>query len=363
MPKNFHLHLKGTVGYWNFSTDQVSYVLDKHPGEEVNVLIDSRGGDVASALSISSLFKNHGNVHCHYMGMNASAATFASMGAKRVTMDANALYLIHKCSNFVLEWDYMNADELERHIQELQNMKDDQEKINSVMVAMYCRKCAPKGKTKEDIMELISRNDGRGVWLTAKDALEWGFVDEITDDDDTEPIKLTSAMVASLTEEGIPMPPSQYVKKGTVLDRFFQFLSSPFTHDTQRDEQPASDDNSNSSPSTTMAKTFAKIAALLGCAMAFADEKYSLTDEQAQKLEDGIAERDARIDELTSSIAEKDKTITDLNEKVTDLKQKPADDTLDVQHNAAGGDAEDEDKKPFESRNKNIDYLLGRIGR
>ena len=97
MPKNYKLFLKGTVGYWNFNADFVNYVLDKHKDEQVNVLIDSLGGDVSTALSISSLFNLHGNVHCHYVGMNASAATIASMGANHISIDADALYLVHKC--------------------------------------------------------------------------------------------------------------------------------------------------------------------------------------------------------------------------------------------------------------------------
>ena len=123
MPKNYKLFLKGTVGYWNFNADFVNYVLDKHKDEQVNVLIDSLGGDVSTALSISSLFNLHGNVHCHYVGMNASAATIASMGAKHISIDADALYLVHKCMSLVFEWDYMNADELEAHIKELEKTK------------------------------------------------------------------------------------------------------------------------------------------------------------------------------------------------------------------------------------------------
>lgn len=88
MPKNYNLFLKGSVGYWDFNADMVSYVLDKHKESEVRVLINSHGGDVATALSISSLFSIHGNVHCHYVGMNASAATIAAMGAKHISIDA-----------------------------------------------------------------------------------------------------------------------------------------------------------------------------------------------------------------------------------------------------------------------------------
>lgn len=82
----YNLHLKGYVGGWDFDSDYVDFVLNKNTDKEVAVLIDSLGGQLNTALSISSAFRRHGNVHVHFVGMNASAATIASMGAKRITM-------------------------------------------------------------------------------------------------------------------------------------------------------------------------------------------------------------------------------------------------------------------------------------
>ena len=45
-----------------------------------------------------------------------------------------------------------------------------------------------------------------GGWLSAKDALEWGFVDEITDPDDEPAPVLTDAVASGLTAAGIPLP-------------------------------------------------------------------------------------------------------------------------------------------------------------
>lgn len=94
----YNLHLKGYVGGWDFDSDYVDFVLNKNTDKEVAVLIDSLGGQLNTALSISSAFRRHGNVHVHFVGMNASAATIASMGAKRITMDHSAMYLVHQCS-------------------------------------------------------------------------------------------------------------------------------------------------------------------------------------------------------------------------------------------------------------------------
>lgn len=101
MVKNYDLRLKGFVGYWDFDSDYVDYILDKFADRKVDVLIDSTGGQLASALSISAAFKNHGDVHVHFVSLNASAATIASLGAKVITMDSHAHYLVHRCSAYI----------------------------------------------------------------------------------------------------------------------------------------------------------------------------------------------------------------------------------------------------------------------
>ena len=39
MPKDYHLHLRGDVGGWDFNSGYVSYILDKNKDKQVNVLI------------------------------------------------------------------------------------------------------------------------------------------------------------------------------------------------------------------------------------------------------------------------------------------------------------------------------------
>ena len=52
----YHLHLKGYVGGYDFDSDYVDYILAKYPDSEVNVLIDSLGGSLVTALSIVAAF-------------------------------------------------------------------------------------------------------------------------------------------------------------------------------------------------------------------------------------------------------------------------------------------------------------------
>ncbi|MDE6346671.1 MAG: ATP-dependent Clp protease proteolytic subunit [Muribaculaceae bacterium] len=317
MPKNYNLYLKGYVGDWNFSADMVNAVLDKHKDKEVCVLIDSTGGRVDTALSISSLFKLHGNVHCHYVGMNASAATIASMGAKHVSIDANALFLVHKCMSVVFEWDYMNADELAAHIADLEKLKKDNETIDGCIAGMYASRCK---KPKEDLLALMKE----GAWLTARQALEWGFVDEITDDPEDAAPEFTDVVADALAKEGIPMPPVA-VKKGSFLERLAQLFSSSHS-------KPAAEANVPEAAQSTpqMSKALTAVAALVGATVAVTDGKLTLTEDQADKLEAAVAAHDATVNDLNSKITEKVNKINELNAKIADLVKEPASDTADV---------------------------------
>lgn len=323
MPKNYNLYLKGHVGSWNFNADMVNYVLDKHKDGEVRVLIDSLGGDTATAMSISSLFNLHGNVHCHFVGMNASAATIAAMGAKHISIDADALFLVHKCMVLVFEWDYMNADELEAHIKALEKEKKDNETVDGCIAGMYAKRCK---KTKDELLALMKE----GAWLTAKQALEWGFVDEITNDEEDDKPEMTAQVATYIADAGIPMPPIA-AKKGSILERLINFFS---TKPAAKAEQA----EAAQSPKTPMAKTLAKLAALLGAAVAVADGAVTLTEEQAGKIEDKLAEHENTVADLNKKltdkdeqITEKDRKIAELENKVKDLSKEPAASTSEVQ--------------------------------
>ena len=56
------------VGGDDFDRNYVDYILGKHAGKPVNVLIDSLGGSVATPLSIVSAFRNHSDVSVHFRG-------------------------------------------------------------------------------------------------------------------------------------------------------------------------------------------------------------------------------------------------------------------------------------------------------
>ena len=249
--QTYNLHLKGYVGGWDFEADYVDYVLGKNADTEVNVLIDSLGGSLATALSIVAAFRNHGKVNVHYVGMNASAATIVSLGAAHVSIDSSAMYLVHKCSMEFFKWASANADKLRDIIREAQQMKADLDKMDSNIAQMYAKKCK---KNPEDLLALMKK----GGWLTAQEALEWGFVDEITDfEDDAAPV-IDDRMAADMGAAGIPIP--QCVERepsGNMFSRFIDALTTAFRRsasDTTQDNNTNTKTDMNTENKTPQAQ-------------------------------------------------------------------------------------------------------------
>lgn len=76
----YHISLKGYVGGYDFDRSTVDRELAKNEGKQVDVLIDCLSGSLVTGLSISTAFKSHGNVNVHFVSLNTSATTIASLG-------------------------------------------------------------------------------------------------------------------------------------------------------------------------------------------------------------------------------------------------------------------------------------------
>lgn len=307
--QNYNLHLKGYVGGWDFDADYVDFVLNKNSNSEVHVLIDSLGGSLATALSIVAAFRNHGNVHVHYVGMNASAATIASLGAKHVSIDSSAMYLVHKCSMEFFQWASANSDKLNSIIKEAKQMKDDLEKMDANVAEMYAAKCKKK---PEDLLALMKK----GGWLTAKEALEWGFVDEITEYEDDEAPIITDLVAADMSAAGIPVPTgiSKEQTSNNVMARFIESLTNFFKSNQNSKSQMTTDTNQPQAKQNEVLAT------------------------EVQQTEAITAE------DHNNAIAAKDAEIANLKAEIEAMKKAPGDSTSHVV-----------DSKPSQSEQKNED--------
>ena len=322
MPQTqYNLHLKGFVGGADFDRNYVDYILAKNAGKEVNVLIDSLGGNLATALSIAAAFKNHGKVSVHFVGMNASAATIASLGAAHISIDAGAMYLVHQCSMAFFEWGSLNSDQFATLIADCEKIKADLDKLDLNCAQLYARKCR---KPTADLLALMKV----GGWLTAKEALDWGFVDEITDLADEPAPKLTDALASAMANAGMPIPniPIAESDKESAFAKFIAALTSLFSAKAERQ----ADNKPSTNPITTaMIKTYTFLSAILADKpLTVKDGAATVTVAQLDAIEDALAEKDRLCNEQKQTIA-------DLQAK---LDKQPAEPTKQVvEDNKLGG--------------------------
>ena len=84
----------------------VAAALEAAGGEDVTLLINSPGGDMAVGLEIRSMLRRYkGNTTALFQGHGASAATLAATGCRRIQSEPGALLCYHNPSNTV-EGDY-----------------------------------------------------------------------------------------------------------------------------------------------------------------------------------------------------------------------------------------------------------------
>lgn len=294
----YHISLKGYVGGYDFDRATVDKELAKNEGKQVNVLIDSLGGSLATGLSISAAFKNHGNVNVHFVGLNASAATIASLGAAHISIDAGAMYLVHKCSMAFFEWGSLNSDQFATLMADCEKIKADLDKLDLNCAQLYANRCKRK---PEDLLSLMKV----GGWLSAKEALDWGFVDEITDLEDEPAPRLTDALASAMASEGMPIPniPLAEQDKESAFGKFLTAIASIFnskSHTQMPEPKTYSEDEYNA------------LNQRLNDANALADSQKAT-----------IEERDKRISELEAKLA---KTPAEPSKQVVE-DSKPSDNT------------------------------------
>lgn len=309
----YNISLKGYVGGSDFDRKTVDATLAANEGKAVNVLIDSLGGSLATGLSISAAFKNHGNVSVHFVGLNASAATIASLGAAHISMDAGAMYLVHKCSMAFFEWGSLNSDQFATLIADCEKIKADLDKLDLNCARLYAARCKRK---PEDLLALMKA----GGWLSAKEALDWGFVDEITDLADEPAPKLTDALASAMANAGMPIPniPLAESDKESAFAKFIAALTSLFSAKAERQ----ADNKPSTNPITTaMIKTYTFLSAILADKpLTVKDGAATVTVAQLDAIEDALAEKDRLC-------KEQKQTIADLQAK---LDKQPAEPTRQV---------------------------------
>ncbi len=135
--------------------------------DEINVYINSEGGDVFAGQAIYSMLKRHkAQINVYVDGLAASIASVIAMAGDKVYMPANAMMMIHNPWTIALG----NSEDFRK-------IADDLDKIRESIVVTYQDK---SGMEKEKVIELMDAE----TWLTAEEAVDYGFADELEQEKD-----------------------------------------------------------------------------------------------------------------------------------------------------------------------------------
>lgn len=132
---------------------------------QINVYINSEGGDVFAGQAIYSMLKRHSaTINVYVDGLAASIASVIAMAGDTVYMPKNAMMMVHN------PWTIAMGT-----AEDFRQLADDMDKIRESIITVYNDK---SGMEENKIIELMDAE----TWMTAEEAVEYGFADEIEED-------------------------------------------------------------------------------------------------------------------------------------------------------------------------------------
>ena len=322
----YQIEITDTIGYWECSYYYVRQKLNECKKKPVNVKISSIGGDVWEALKIYQLFKDHGQVTAYLSGIVASAATFLSLGAAKVVVNKNTLYMIHNSMSWVDTWGYLNKEEIQTAIKELQKTAERNEKIDHLIASIYADR---SGKDIQDFKDAMTKE----TWMLPAEVKAMGLADEISEEDAPG---VNAKMIARITAAGMPKLPEN-IEIENEEDYHPGFISRVAADVAKvlnpNPTVPIVTDETNNNNNIIMKKVFNSVMALLVVdALACNNDKFEITETQMTAIDNALAGVASVKDDLQKAIDAKvaaEKSLADVtaakdaaDQKANDLQAK-----------------------------------------
>ncbi len=293
------INITGILDSWGYQRSNVSYQLNRYKGLPVLCVINSLGGNVNEGLAISKLFEQHGDVVVRFIGCCASAATWMAFGAKEIEIAEDAFLMVHNCSNLISIYKSMKIEDIETTIKELESVKKSQEAFNLTVAKKYADRAIEK-KTMEDIITLMAEER----WMTANEALEWGFVDRVIPGVNRMNEESRNQIVQNCVALNLPAPHFQQQEEKSIVRELLDGLKGLMTGnvikngavsegDQGEPATPSVANQSNNQKGFAMNKKFVNLIALLAIAsnqVTEEDGSVTLDMGQLQLIEDALTE-------------------------------------------------------------------------
>lgn len=154
--------------WWGISAEQVGKTLAEFGGADVDIYLNTPGGDVFEGRAIQTNLKRYaGNVTVHMDGLVASAGTTVALGGDKRIISQGARFMIHN------SWTLGFGDK-----NDLQKTVDLLSRIDEDIAGDYA---AVTGEDRATITQWMDDE----TWFSAQQALDHGFAHEIfTGEDD-----------------------------------------------------------------------------------------------------------------------------------------------------------------------------------
>lgn len=163
----------GEIGF-DITDLQFIKELDQYKGQDVKIRANSPGGEVFQGWAMYNAIKEHGQCDMQIDGLAASMMTIIMLGCRKISASKNAMIMIHNPQ-------MGGGGDSKRLIKDAEIL----DKIKNLILTSYSERT---GISEEELSKMLDAE----TWLTAQEALEKGFIDEITDEvlQSTQPANL-----------------------------------------------------------------------------------------------------------------------------------------------------------------------------
>lgn len=332
----YDYYITGVIGeeydWWTgergTTADMVKDFLDSHKDKEVNILVSSPGGLLDQGMTIGELIAAHGQCNMYIVGMTASAATLLCMKAKTVNIATGSLMLIHNSSLDIGFYGSANKQVIDKLVSKFQSKRDELDTYDKAIASLYSYR---NHKSIEENMKKMDEEK----WMLADEAKAFGIVDSVFDDEQStaaaKNVRNRAAAKAGFTEHfALPNIPVSKDSNEGFWKRFRRDLGGIVG--IVNNIAPIEDTNKPTKTQTMKKIVKNCMCAILGVTdLGATDEgKVTLTEEQLQKVEDGLKAKDTSIANLTKERDEAKTALTAANDAKAQAEKdkKTAEDKL-----------------------------------
>ena len=132
--------------------------------QQIDLHINSPGGYVFDGLAIYNILKQHpAEITTYIDGIAASISSVIALAGNKIYMAENAIFMIHNPYGLVMGGS-----------SEMRKMADELDIVRGSIAKAYISKT---GMPEDEVYALMDAE----TWMNAEEALEYGFIDDLTD--------------------------------------------------------------------------------------------------------------------------------------------------------------------------------------